>query len=127
VQTLMVQRRDPELRAYFVWGLYQGADSEARAREAAEKYAAPGTAHFWMPNATLSTDLAGILKLGAGRIPFDVYLLYRRGVIWESRVPLPGYWQQQNGLVQGDVFDIARLEARIQQFLGSPRRAPGDA
>jgi hypothetical protein len=115
---MLVQRRNPAVRAYFFWGYYLGTDSEERAREATQKLQAPNAAHFWMPGPELSTALASSLKLGAGRTPFDVYLLYRRGVLWESAIPAPTYWQQQNGLVQADAFDIARLESRIQQLLG---------
>ncbi len=115
---MMVQRRDPALRAYFFWGPYQGLDNQDRAREAAQKYAAPNSAHFWSPSPDISRDLAAVLRLGAGRVPFDVYLLYKKGVLWESLIPAPTYWQQQIGLVQGDGFDITRLESRIQQLAG---------
>jgi hypothetical protein len=115
---MLVQRRNPALRAYFVWGLYLGTDNEDRAREMARKYAAPFTVHFWTASPDISKDLAGVLRLGAGRLPFDVYMLYRNGTLWESRIPAPAYWQQQMGIVQGDLFNITKLESRIQQLLG---------
>jgi hypothetical protein len=115
---MLVQRRDPNLRSYFCWGLYQGVDTEEQARQAAQKYAAPNAVHFWMPEPDISRDLATVLKLGAGRTPFDVYLLYRPRVLWETLIPQPTYWQQQIGLLQGDPYDITKLETRIRQLQG---------
>jgi hypothetical protein len=115
---MLVQRRDPSIRAYFVWGLYQGTDSEERARESSRKFAAPNTVYYWMPRPEISRDLVQALKLGAGRVPFDIYLLYRRRALWEGRMPSPDYWQQQMGVLQGDAFDIGKLEKQIQRLLG---------
>jgi hypothetical protein len=114
---MLVQRRDPSLRAYFVWGRYLGEDDEAKAREATQKFMAPNSVYFWMPVPQISRQLAEVLRLASGLIPYDVYLLYRRGILWESTVPAPTYWQQQMGVVQGDTFDITRLETQIQRLL----------
>ena len=118
IQTMLRQRNDPNLRVYLLWGLYQGADTEQLARENSRKFAAPNATHFWTARTGISRELAAVLRLGTGRIPFDVYLLYRKGVIWEKQIPAPSYWQQQMGLIQGDRFDIGGLESQIQRLAG---------
>ena len=114
---MLVQRSDPRIRAYFIWGRYQGTDDENQARQDMQKFRAPNTVNFWMPVPLLSKDLNAVLKLGADRIPFDVYLLYRRNAFWEEALPAPTYWQQQMGVLQGDAFDITTLEKQIQRLL----------
>jgi len=114
---MLTQRRSPEIRAYFLWGRYLGTDDEEKARATSRKYPAPNTAHFWMPKPEFSGELAGVLRIAQGRVPYDVYLLYPKSVLWETQIPAPAYWQQQMGVLQGDPFDITRLESRIQQLL----------
>jgi hypothetical protein len=115
---MLVQRRSPDLRAYFVWGRFSSLDEEARAREAAQKYAAPNAAHFYMPTTILPQDLTAVLKIPGFRPIFDVYLLYRKGTFWEAQLPAPTYWQQQLGALQGEAFNITRMETQIQKLLG---------
>jgi len=114
---MMTQRRGSEIRAYILWGRYLGTDDEEKARAISRNYAAPNSAHFWMPKPEISEGLAGVLRIARGRVPYDVYLLYPKGVLWETQIPAPAYWQQQMGVLQGDPFDITRLESRIQQLL----------
>jgi hypothetical protein len=114
---MLVQYGSPAFRTYFVWSRYSSMDDEAKAREESAKHRAPNAAYFWLPVPVLTEDLVSALKIGAGRAIFDVYLLYRRGVLWESRLPAPAYWQQQLGIIQGDPFNISRLEAQIQRLL----------
>jgi hypothetical protein len=116
---MLVQRRSPDLRAYFVWGRYSSMDDDATAHDAAQKYQAPGTVHFWMPAEIAPKELAAVLKIATGHAAFDVYLLYRKNIFWESQLPPPTYWQQQMGVLQGDAFDITRLETQIQRLLQS--------
>jgi hypothetical protein len=114
---MLVQWRTPPFRTYFVWGRYSSLDDEARAREETLKHRAPNASFFWMPAPILPEELMSVLKIGTGRTIFDVYLLYRRGVLWESRLPAPTYWQQQIGVIQGDPFNVTRMEAQIQRLL----------
>jgi hypothetical protein len=115
---MMIQRRSPDLRAYFVWGRFSGNDDEAHARESTKKYAAPNAAYFWVPVPVAQQELTSVLRIAPGQIVYDVYLLYRKSVLWESQIPTPTYWQQQLGILQGDRFDITRLETQIQRLSG---------
>ena len=117
MQTMLAQRNNPEVRAYFVWGPFLKTDNMDLARQCSERYAAPNSAHFWMPNLKLAQQLGRLLRIGAGKMAWDVFLLYKRGVLWDSEAPEPTYWQQQLEILQGDPFDIMAMEARIQQAL----------
>jgi hypothetical protein len=112
---MLVQWGKPQFRTYFVWGGYSGIDNEDQAREATRKFQAPNAAYFWMPVPALSPDLISVLKLGVGRIPFDLYLLYAKGILWQDHVPVPTYWQQQIGVIQADPFNITQMERMIQR------------
>jgi hypothetical protein len=112
MQSLMVQNRNPSLRAYFVWGPFLRGDTEAVAKNATEKYAAPGSVYFWTPSIDLGRDLALTLRMPYGRLAWDVYLAYRRGTLWEGRIPAPAYWQHQLDILQGDRFNPTLFEAR---------------
>ena len=118
MQTMLAQRRDPNLRAYFVWGPYLDADNAQTARESASRYQAPNSAYYWTSTPGLAQELASVLRLPGGRLAWDVYLLYRKGVLWETSFPIPAYWQRQLDILQGDDFDITKMESRIQSFLG---------
>ncbi len=120
MQTMLVQQSNPDLRAYFVWAPFIASDSLEAARSATEKYAAPNTVYFWLPSIKIAQELAAVLRLGAGRLAWDVFLLYKRGIIWQTMIPEPTYWQQQLDILQGDAFDTMVMEAKIQQALRQP-------
>ena len=114
---MLAQRRDPNLRAYYLWGPFLQRDNEESARTAVQQCLAPETVHFWVPSQKLSTDLSLVLRLAPGRVAWDVYLLYRRGITWDKIIPAPSYWQHQLDVLQGEKFNIATLEVRIHQAL----------
>jgi len=117
MQTLLVQQRDPNLRAYFIWGPYLTTDSEDIARASTQRLLAPNAAYYWTPTPRLGQELGSVLRLAGGRLAWDVYLLYRKEIIWEGRFPEPTYWQQQLDVIQADPLDIIKLKGRIQQLL----------
>jgi hypothetical protein len=117
MQTLLVQGRNPDLRAYFVWGPYLQSDSVELARMATERFLAPNAAYFWESTPSLSRELAGVLRLAGNQLAWDVYLVYRKRKLWEDRFPGPTYWQHQLDVLQGEPLDLARLEGRVRALL----------
>ena len=117
MQTLLVQGRDPNLRAYFIWGPYLDSDNVEFARMATERFLAPNAVYFWEPTPALSRGLAGVLLLVGNQLAWDVYLLYRKRVLWEDPFPGPTYWQHQLDVLQGEPLDVARLEGRVRALL----------
>ena len=120
MQTLLTQHRDPNLRAYWVWGPYLRSDTEKAARDSSLRYGAPNSVYFWTPTPKLATDLAANLRFPAGRLAWDVYLLYGRGTMWDSAFPRPSYWQHQLEILQGAPLDINLLDARVIESLRGP-------
>jgi len=119
MQTLLTQRRDPNVRAYWVWGPYLRNDTEKAARDNSLRYGAPNSVYFWTTTPKLSADLSTTLHLPAGRLAWDVYLLYARGKMWDAVFPQPRYWQHQLEILQGEPLDVNLLDARIIEALRS--------
>ena len=120
MQTLLTQRRDPDLRAYWVWGPYLKSDNEKAARDSALRFGAPNSAHFWTPAQKLAQELAAQLRFPAGRPAWDVYLVYGRGPLWDLAFPQPSYWQHQLEVIQGEPLDVNLLDAHVIEALRSP-------
>jgi hypothetical protein len=118
MQTLLTQRRDPNVRAYWVWGPYLRNDTEKAARDNSLRYGAPNSVYFWTTTPKLATDLSSALHLPAGRLAWDIYLLYGRGKTWDSAFPQPRYWQHQLEILQGEPLDVNLLDARVIEALG---------
>ena len=114
---MLVQRADPNLRAYYLWGPFLQADNEESARSAAQKTFAAEILNFWTPSRQFSMNLAMTLHLPFGRPAWDVYLLYRRGITWDKLIPSPSYWQHQLDVLQGDKFNIATFELQVHRAL----------
>jgi hypothetical protein len=117
MQALMIQHRSPRLKGYFVWGPFLRSDTEAAAREASTTYAGPNTEHFWTPGAALPHEIAAVLRMAAGRVAWDVYLLYGKGSEWTSKFPAPSYWQHQLDILQGEKYSPAAMEAKVAEAL----------
>ncbi len=117
MQNLLLQNRDPDLRAYFIWGPYLRSDNEEIARVNSERFYAPNASFFWTPTPNLAQDAASQLKLPSGRLGWDVYLVYGRGAFWDKSFPAPDYWAHQIEVVQGEPLDMRKFETQIQQLL----------
>lgn len=78
--------------------------------------------HYWTPTAKLALDLGYALRLPAGRLAWDVFLLYGRGARWDAGVPVPGYWQHQLDILQGEPFDPGALGAQMVAALRAQAR-----
>lgn len=120
MQSFLVQHRDPNLRAYWVWGPFLTNDTAETARENVRRYSAPNSVHYWTPTSKYAQDLAHVLRMPAGRLAWDVYLLFKSGVIWDVDPPKPTYWQHQQEILQGDPLDIPSLETHLLEALSDP-------
>jgi hypothetical protein len=118
MQMLMTEFGNRDLRAYFVWIPVLSGDSEQAARKSTERYPAPNSGYFWLTTPKAAQEAASVLHMAAGRLAWDVYLLYRRGLIWEASFPSPSYWQHQLDILQGDAFNPQVFRARIHDALG---------
>ena len=55
----------------------------------ADEAAVPNSVHSWTPTPKLAKDLAPVLRMGAGRLAWDIYMLYAPGVVWDREPPAP--------------------------------------
>ncbi len=113
----MMELGDRDVRAYFVWVPILEPDNEQAARRSTQRYQAPNSVYFWAPTRKLSDGVASIIGLAAGRPAWDVYFLYRKGIVWDRVFPAPSYWQQQLDVIQGDAFNPVVMRARIKDAL----------
>ena len=121
MKTLLQQHQDPDLRSYWIWGPYLRTDKEEVARQNAAKFAPPGSVHYWTPSPHLAEELSSQLHLQQGRLAWDVYILYARGVVWGANFPPPTYWQHQLGVIQGEPMNVTRLDGKITDALRNRR------
>ncbi len=112
-----METRDPDVRAYFVWAPFLKPDTEKTARESTARCWAPNSVYFWAPDQNLCLEAGQVLQLAAGRPAWDVYMIYRRGVLWEKVFPQPAYWQQQLDILQGEKYDPPTLRVKLQEIL----------
>ncbi len=117
MQTLMNEFGNQDLRAYFVWFQILTGDTEPAARHSTQLYPAPNSVYFWIASQNLAREAASVMRMAAGRLAWDAYLLYQKGVIWEAKFPAPGYWQHQLDILQGEALNPRLLRARIQDAL----------
>jgi len=110
----------PDLRAYIVWAPFLQADTESIARQATERFRAPQAVYFWATSQRIAFEMGNVLKLAAGRVPWDVYLLFAKGEVWDRSFPRPVYWQHQLDILQGDTLNPAILKARILDQIRRP-------
>jgi hypothetical protein len=121
MQQLIVRRRTAALKAYFIWGAYLPTDTQRMAEEHSRRFFTPNGAYYWIPSYALARELAPVLKMVRGRDAWDVYLLYRKGTVWDKIIPEPWYWQHQLDVLQGAPFNTKALDARVTQALRETR------
>lgn len=114
---LMQRLQMTGLRAYFIWAPILGSDTIKTARENSRTYATPNSVHYWTPTQKLAKDLAPVLRMGVGRLAWDIYLLYPPGVMWDREPPAPSYWQRKHDIPQGDAYNVAVLATRVAEVL----------
>ncbi len=117
MQTLLMQNRNDDIRAYFVWGPYLKSDNQEIARVNSDRFYAPNSTYFWTDTPYLAQDLARQLQLPSGRLAWDVYLVYGKGAFWDKSFPAPAYWAHQIEVIQGEPLNMQKFESRLQQLL----------
>jgi hypothetical protein len=117
MQTLLFENRNANVRAYFIWGPYLKSDTVELAQVNTERFQAPNSVYLWTPTPQLAQELSSVLGLPSGRLGWDVYLMYGKGVLWDKKFPEPTFWQHQIGVVQGEPLNMQRFTAKLQELL----------
>ncbi len=87
---------DAPITAQIVWLPMLPEDGPAAAREAALICDDRRARHFYDPEKIAGKAIAAALG-GAGRVAWDVYLVYPPGARWDDDPPVPAAWRHQLG------------------------------
>lgn len=85
---------DVDIRVSIVWIPMVEGDSLEAARAMARRIVDSRVRHFFDAEKRAGKVIAASLG-GAGKIAWDIYLLFPRGSRWESRPPAPQFWMHQ--------------------------------
>ena len=79
--------------------------------------------HFWDDGLIVSQGYHRVLKLGERqrrhRVAWDIFLLYRAGVIWKDAPPVPDFWMHQLFLDDVPKLETDALRGQLEQMLQS--------
>ena len=84
------------ITALIVWLPMLPEDGAAAAAEAAHVCADRRARHFYDPEKIAGKAIAAAVG-GAGRVAWDVYLVYPPGARWDHDPPVPAAWRHQLG------------------------------
>lgn len=80
---------------------------------------------FWDADLIISASYHQVLRLGARvrrhRVAWDVFLLYRAGLRWANRPPVPSFWMHQLFLDDVPKLDVEALKHELQQMIQGGR------
>lgn len=101
-----------------VWAPIRSQDNRAAAEKATQYLTGTNVRHFW-DTWRFSLDwYTRQLKYPPNREAWDIYVLYRPGQRWETRLPQPAVWMQNHNLDFGLKYDPRRLEEALKQVAG---------
>lgn len=93
--------------AYVVWEPILNTDSEPSSRRAATLFPDPRVKSYWVRSRTVGELFQNAIQLRT-EPAWDVYLVYRPGIVWEGDTPPePTYYMHQLG---GRLPDDRRLD-----------------
>jgi len=111
---------DGDLKVYAVWEPILRTDDERAARKATVLLDDPRVEHFWISTRDVGEMFQEPINLTA-EPAWDVYLVYPRGVTWDSSPPEPAYFMHQlrGRLPDASRLDAAQLAKRLEVTLGA--------
>ena len=121
-----------EFRLYRVWLPVLETDS-LQAAEEVRSSASDETrlVDFWDAELIISRAYHQVLELGARvrqhRVAWDSFLLYRAGLQWADRPPVPSFWMHQLFLDDVPKLEVETLKHELQQMIQSLRSGPDDS
>lgn len=107
------------LRVHFVWLDIIGGDSQAAAREQAEKIRDPRVTHYWIADDSLTRQFAGAVGMKEGAKAWDVFLLYDQDTTWGPNAPPQpeSYMHKKPSLPEERLLDADRLADEVRELL----------
>jgi hypothetical protein len=112
----------PGLQALLVWEPMRDGDSSATAAEQAETVQDPRISQGWDGSRNVGKLFGATLDLH--EIAWDVYLIYKPGITWETQQPPhPTFWMHQLAGTDPSLLlcvNPARLSTEVGKLLGQP-------
>ena len=110
---------DESLQVAIVWTAVLQADNESAAIQSRDLVPDKRVRHYWDKHQALGTKVAPVIETEM-QMAWDVYLVYGRGVTWESgqAPPAPENWlHQKRGEEPERYMNEAKLEAMLKGAL----------
>ena len=122
VEAVLSLPADRYFRLYMVWLPVLEHDSLAAAKERRAEFSRdPRLVHVWDHDLIVSQAYHQVLQLGQRqrrhRVAWDLFLLYRAGVRWEDRPPVPSFWMHQLFIDEVPTLEADVLRHEFEQML----------
>ena len=117
---MLKQNADPRVQVYAVWvPMQSGAETDVP--EATAVLPDPRARHYWDADGFTMRAFGPVLSLPPDREAWDLYLLYKPGVRWDTEAPpAPTFWMHQlMGVENGPMLDPKVLGEKLAQVLGA--------
>jgi len=86
---------------------------------------------FWDHDLIISTGYHQVLQLGyrgrRHRVAWDIFLLYRAGMRWADRPPVPSFWMHQLFLDDVPKLEADTLKHELQQMIQEGKNAQNES
>ena len=111
-----------DFRLYRVWLPVLETDSLQAAEEVRSAWShETRLVDFWDADLIISMAYHQVLELGyrvrRHRVAWDIFLLYRAGLRWADRPPMPSFWMHQLFLDEVPKLEAETLRHELQQMI----------
>jgi hypothetical protein len=98
IQSKVLEKiKNPDVRVYAVYLPILRGDAESSVTAATKRLPDGRVSYFWDGKGETAQSYAPVLKLPAGYVAWDVYMVFNRDAEWKTEPPAPDYWMHQLG------------------------------
>jgi len=98
IQSKVLEKiKNPDVRVYAVYLPILRGDAESNVTDATKRLPDERVSYFWDGKGEMAQSYASVLKLPAGYVAWDVYMVFNRDAEWKAEPPAPDYWMHQLG------------------------------
>jgi hypothetical protein len=98
IQSKVLEKiKNPDVRVYAVYLPILRGDKESDVPLATKRLPDERASYFWDGKGEMAQSYAHVLKLPAGYVAWDVYMVFNRDAEWKNDPPAPDYWMHQLG------------------------------
>ena len=109
---------DEDLVIHVVWTPVLANDDYASSVKAQFYIPDERAMHYWDGDVNLGNAYGRVIALPNGRrLAWDIYFVYRKGVLWGEKRPEPDAWAHQLGFDDQHLGNGERLRESLQEIL----------